>query len=224
MMIGEIIKALEDLYGVPEAGYMEPVDLLIQTILSQNTSDLNSGRAFRSLKISYPDNESILAAPELEIAEKIRSGGLADLKAGRIKAVLLRIKEDRGSIDLSFMRDMTAEAAREFLLSMPGVGPKTAAIVMLFGFGMSSMPVDTHVYRVSRRLGLVPERASVNEAQRVLEAAIPKEKYLSFHINLIRHGRNICRARSPLCDSCALKSMCCFGHERAAGDSGKKVK
>jgi len=204
------IRILEDLYGVPEAEGFDPVDLLVMTILSQNTSDTNSHRAFAKLKSGYRDYQELLRAPEKEIAEKIRAGGLAEIKAQRIKAALHKINEDAGSISLSFLADLGKEKAAAYLMSLPGVGPKTASVVLLFAFRMPFMPVDTHVYRVSRRLGLVPEDASVKRAQEILEEITPQEKYLSLHLNLISHGRSICRARNPRHEECALRSLCCY--------------
>jgi len=204
------IRILEDLYGVPEAEGFDPMDLLVMTILSQNTTDTNSHRAFAKLKSGYRDYQELLRAPEKEIAEKIRAGGLADIKAQRIKSTLHKINEDRGSISLSFLADLGKEKAAEYLMSLPGVGLKTASVVLLFAFRMPFLPVDTHVYRLSRRLGLVPEDASVKRAQEILEEITPQENYLSLHLNLIRHGRSICRARNPRHGECALRSLCCF--------------
>ena len=203
-------QILEDLYGVPQAGYVDPVDLLVQTMLSQNTTDTNSFRAFRNLKTAYPQYEPLLDASAEDISRLIKVGGLADMKAERIKEAILKIKSDAGAIDLGFLADLDAAEAKEYLLALPGVGPKTAAVVLLFAFGFPVMPVDTHVYRVSRRLGLVPENASIKETQRILEGITPRNKYLSLHLNLIRHGRSICRARNPLHEKCALRHLCDF--------------
>jgi endonuclease III len=208
LKVEECTAALERLYGVPEASAVDPVDLLVSTILSQNTTDVNCLRAFGKLKASYPDYEDLLLAPEEEIAKAIRAGGLAGIKAGRIKRALSGIKLRAGKADMEFLKGMPKEKARDYLLSLPGVGPKTAAVVLLFAFGMPFMPVDTHVYRVSKRIGLVPENASFEEAERALEACTPEEKYLSLHLNLIRHGRRICRARNPQHESCALRNIC----------------
>jgi endonuclease-3 len=203
-------RILEGLYGIPQAGRIDPIDLLVQTMLSQNTTDTNSFRAFRNLKTAYPQSqyEDLLAASEEDIAELIKVGGLGEMKARRIKEALLRIKRDAGAIDLSFLADLSVAEAEEYLLALPGVGPKTAAVVLLFAFGFPIMPVDTHVHRVSKRLGLVPEGASVKETQRILEETIPPDKYLSLHLNLIWHGRRICRARNPLHEKCALRPLC----------------
>ncbi len=208
------INILEDLYGIPEASVIDPVDLLVETILSQNTSDVNSIRAFGRLKSAYPDYRMLLNAPESEIAEHIRIGGLPDIKAHRIKGALIKIKDDAGSIDLGFLKKMDKDAARDYLLSIPGVGPKTASVVLLFSFGMPFMPVDTHVNRVSRRLGLVPEDVSIKEAEHILEEITPPNKYLSLHLNLIRHGRLICKARDPKHDQCGLRPACDY-YQRA---------
>ncbi len=204
------IRILEKSYGVPEARQTGPVDLLVMTILSQNTSDLNSLRAFDLLKSAFEDYEYLLCATEKEIADEIRSGGLADIKAGRIKATLAKIKQDRGEISLDFLADLGRDRAWEYLVSLPGVGPKTASVVLLFAFGLPAMPVDTHVYRVSRRLGLVPEEVNVEKAQKILEEITPPEKYLSLHLNLINHGRTVCRALNPRHEECVLRDLCDF--------------
>ena len=206
--VKKFIEILENLYGIPQAEQIDPVDLLVATILSQNTTDKNSLRAFGKLKTSYPDYDSLLLAPETEIEEKIRVGGLAEMKASRIRAALEKIKADAGSVDLGFIRNMEMNAAKEYLLSLPGVGPKTASVVLLFAFHMGIMPVDTHVFRVSKRIGFVPENASIEKAQSVLEKITPSDKYMSLHINLIRHGRLICKARNPLHSDCALRDIC----------------
>jgi endonuclease-3 len=199
---------LENLYGEPSAEEIDPVDLLIMTILSQNTSDVNSLRAFRLLKSVYPEKEDLLKASEEEIADKIRLGGLAEIKAHRIKEAMMRINQDAGALDLGFLANLDKEEATNYLLSLPGVGPKTASVVLLFAFRMPTMPVDTHVYRVSRRLGLVPEEANLQKTQQILESITPPEKYLSLHLNLIRHGRDTCKARAPTHDNCGLRHLC----------------
>jgi endonuclease-3 len=202
------IVILENLYGEPSAEEIDPVDLLILTILSQNTSDVNSLRAFRLLKSVYPEKEDLLKASEEEIADKIRLGGLAEIKAHRIKEAMMRINQDAGTLDLGFLANLDKEEATNYLLSLPGVGPKTASVVLLFAFRMPTMPVDTHVYRVSRRLGLAPEEANLSKTQQILERITPPEKYLSLHLNLIRHGRDTCKARAPKHDNCGLRHLC----------------
>ena len=206
--IDACICILEELYGEPLARQVDTVDLLVMTILSQNTSDTNSLRAFGRLKTAYSDYEALLAAPENELVEAIRAGGLAEIKARRIRETLQKIRQDAGAITLSFLDGMDGKEAMSYLVSLPGVGPKTASVVLLFSFGKHFMPVDTHVHRVSRRLGLVPEKASVQKAQEILEKVVPPEKYLSLHLNLIRHGRRICRARGAKHAACALQKWC----------------
>jgi endonuclease-3 len=204
----DCIRILEEQYGIPKAEKIDPVDLLIMTILSQNTSDRNSLRAYANLKRAFPGHEELLAATKEEIADRIREGGLADIKAQRIKGALARIRQEQGAITLAFLAKCDREEGRAYLQSIPGVGPKTASVVLLFAFGLPLMPVDTHVYRVSRRLGLVNEDASPKRAQEILEGIVPAEKYLSLHLNLIRHGRLICRARGPKHEQCALRDIC----------------
>ncbi|MDM7939360.1 MAG: endonuclease III [Methanothrix sp.] len=206
--VNACIRILEEQYGEPLARKVDPVDLLVMTMLSQNTSDTNSLRAFGRLKDVYCNYEDLVAASEDAIADTIRSGGLAEIKAHRIAETLSKIKQDAGTITLDFLADARKEDAMSYLVSLPGVGPKTASVVLLFAFGLPFMPVDTHVHRVSRRLGLVPENASVEKSRRILEQTVPPQKYLSLHLNLIRHGRRICRARNPQHEKCALRSHC----------------
>ena len=219
------IGILEEEYGVPRQDRIDPLDLLVMTILSQNTSDTNSLRAFANLKRDYGDYESLLSARAEEVADCIREGGLAEIKARRIQEVLLRIKRDRGAMDIRFLGEMDKDLAMSYLLALPGVGPKTASIVLLFAFGMPFMPVDTHVFRVSRRLGLVPENLSPEKAQKALERIVPPECYHSFHLNLIRHGRQICRARGPKHEECVLRECCqCFLQEISANAANKSLR
>lgn len=188
----------------------DPLDTLVETILSQNTSDLNSHRAFGRLKERYPDWGLLLDADPLEVASVIRSGGLADIKARRIVGALNRVMEEAGSLKLGFLSKMPKREATEWLLSIDGVGPKTAAIVLLFSFGKPVFPVDTHVHRVSGRLGLLSPRATREGAQQELEALVPEEEYYSMHLNLIEHGRRRCRAMNPLCDVCEISRLCTY--------------
>ena len=208
--VATCIRILEEKYGIPQPDAIDPVDLLVMTILSQNTSDTNSLRAFAHLKSAFCDYEELLAASDEAVADSIRAGGLAEIKARRIKEALVRIKHDAGAISLSFLADMDKEVAMQYLLSLSGVGPKTASVVLLFAFSMPFLPVDTHVYRLSRRLGLVGEYVRPEKAQPILERLVPKDKYLSLHLNLITHGRLICRARGPRHEECALRNCCCY--------------
>jgi endonuclease III len=208
--VADCIALLEEEYGVPRPDGDDPVDLLVKTILSQNTSDTNSLRAFDQLKKAFPGYEDLLAAPDDLVAESIRGGGLAQIKSVRIKEALCKIKEDRGEISLDFLADMKKEEAMNYLLGIPGVGPKTASVVLLFAFEMPFLPVDTHVFRLSYRLGLIEENVSPERAQQILERIVPEEKYISLHLNLIRHGRQVCRARGPKHEQCALKGCCAY--------------
>lgn len=211
--VAACISLLEEQYGIPKPDKTDPVDLLVMTILSQNTSDTNSLRAFANLKSAFAGYEEVLAASDRAVADSIRAGGLADIKARRIKEALARIKQDAGAINLAFLADLKKEVAMQYLLTLPGVGPKTASVVLLFAFGMPFLPVDTHVYRLSHRLGLVSEEVRPEKAQQILEQIVPEEKYLSLHLNLIRHGRVICRARGPKHEECCLKTCCdCYLH------------
>jgi endonuclease-3 len=206
--VADCIALLEKEYGIPLPDEEDSVDLLVKTILSQNTSDANSLPAFARLKSAFPDYELLLRAPDNAIAHSIRRGGLAEIKARRIKAALNKIKEDNGKISLAHLSRMKKEQAMEYLLQVPGVGPKTASIVLLFAFGMPFMPVDTHVFRLSRRLGLVEEKANPEKAQKKLEEMVPLEKYAPFHLNLIQHGRQVCHARGPRHEKCCLQGCC----------------
>lgn len=188
----------------------DPVATLVSTIISQNTNDVNRDRAFGRLHARFPTWESVRDAPLEELVEAIRPGGLAPTKAPRIQEALRCITEARGEIDLTFLDEMELEEARSWLLGIPGVGPKTAAIVLLFAMGRPAFPVDTHVHRVTRRLGLIPEKTSREKAHDLLEDLVPAEIYYAFHLNLIQHGRAICHARTPECARCILQDHCAY--------------
>ena len=195
---------------------LDPLSELIFTILSQNTSDVNRDRAWRRLKERFPTWECVLAASAAEIAEAIRPGGLANVKAPRIQEALQVIKreqcpeldEGRGEFALDFLADMEIDEAKRWLTSLNGVGPKTAAIVLLFSLGKPAFPVDTHVHRVSRRLGLIGPKTSRERAHEALEALLPPEIYYTFHLNLIAHGREVCKSQQPRCAICVLREHC----------------
>jgi endonuclease-3 len=209
--IGPIHTTLLRAYGTPTwRPHHPPLDELVLTILSQHTSDVNSIRAFNSLRARFATWEAVRDAPVTEVAEAIKSGGLAQVKAPRIQEVLRRIAEERGNFDLSFLTTIPVEAARAWLTALPGVGPKTAACVLLFSCGLPALPVDTHVHRVARRLGLVPDRVTAEQAQILLEAMVPPAEYYPFHLNLIRHGREICKAQRPLCERCSVRQWCAY--------------
>lgn len=185
-----------------------PLFVLVQTILSQNTSDINSGYAFESLLTSFPSWEDVATAEVDEIATSIRVGGLGDIKAKRIKQVLNEIRREQGELDLSFLNQLPLAEARNWLKQLPGVGTKTANCVLLFSLGRPALPVDTHVFRVANRLGLIDSRASVERAHELLESLVPDDDVYQFHTLMIEHGRKACKARRPRCTRCVLWELC----------------
>jgi endonuclease-3 len=207
--INEIIQHLEREYGArrwqPDR---DPIDVLIATILSQNTSDVNSGRAFASLKASFDTWEAVASVPADHIARIIESGGLSRIKAARIKQILGQIEKERGSITLDFLKSKTMSEAEDYLTALPGVGHKTASCVLLFSLGKPSLPVDTHILRVAKRLGLIDSKASADKAHSLLQEQVPASKVYQFHLHLIEHGRRVCRPRRPRCDACILHAFC----------------
>jgi endonuclease-3 len=205
----EIIARLRPVYGEPQwRPHLDATAELVLTLLSQNTSDSNSGRAFARLLQRFPDWDSVIEAPLPEVEEAIRPGGLGPTKAPRLQAMLAEVKSRTGGFDLRFLKDMPVDEAREWLRTLPAVGPKTAACVLLFGLGMPGLPVDTHVFRVSTRLGLVDEKLGPEKAQTYLEELVPPRDHFEFHILLIRHGRHCCSARNPNCGACPLRPDC----------------
>ncbi|MCR4401860.1 MAG: endonuclease III [Firmicutes bacterium] len=213
--VRRIAALLEEAYGGPRPRREDPLDTLLATVLSQNTSDVNSERAFRRLKERFPSWECVRKADVDEVAEAIREGGLARVKAARIKRILERLHRERGRLSLDFLAGLGVEAAREYLLSFEGVGPKTCACTLLFGCGLPVFPVDTHVLRVAKRLGLVHARCGAESAHEVLGARIPPELVYSMHVNMISHGRRRCRPQRPKCDGCPLAPECRSGKENA---------
>ncbi len=207
--IAYAIQNLRAVYGVPirEHG-LDPLDVLIQTILSQSTTNANSHRAFDQLKRRFPDWDQARRARVTSIESAIRSGGLARQKSARIKQLLNEIYERRGSLDLSFLCRAPLKEAKRFLASFNGVGPKTVACTLLFACNRPVFPIDVHIFRIARRLDLIPERCSDEEAHRLMELMIPEARYYEVHINLIRHGRRICRPQNPLCEQCCLIDYC----------------
>lgn len=217
-LAADVFERLDEFYGAPPLRLkQDPLAELIQTILSQNTADVNSDRAYGSLVSRYRgDWEAVMDAPTGEVADTIRSGGLADIKARRIKLVLHQIAERCGNLDLTFLREAPLDEGRAFLRSLDGVGPKTAACVLLFACGQPAMPVDTHVHRVSRRIGLIPDRATAEQAHTLLEALVPDEFTYAFHMHLIHHGREICKAHRPRCPDCPVVDLCAYARAAAS--------
>ena len=187
---------------------VDPLDELILTVLSQHTSDVNADRSFASLREAYPVWQEVVEAPAASVADAIRGGGLANSKAPRIQAILGEIQEREGGFSLDVLASMSDADARTYLTSLPGVGPKTAAVVLSFALGRDAIPVDTHVHRVSRRLGLVPANATAERADRLLHELVPDGLRTPLHVALIRLGREICKAPIPRCRQCPLKDLC----------------
>jgi endonuclease-3 len=186
----------------------DPVDELVLTVLSQHTSDLNADRASAALRAAYPTWGAVVDAPTGDVADAIRSGGLANTKAPRIQEILREVRDREGSFTLDRLRAMSDTDARDYLTSLPGIGPKTAAVVMSFALGRDAMPVDTHVHRVTRRLGIVPDNASAERADRILHDLVPDGLRTPLHVAFIRLGREICKAPTPRCVACPLKDLC----------------
>ena len=206
-----IIQNLKAVYGVPSRErYLDPLDCLIETILSQSTSNQNSHRAYANLKARFPDWEQARRARPSSIEAAIRMGGLARQKSIRIKKLLKEIHDQRGSLDLSFLRRVPIDEAAGFLTSFKGVGPKTAACTLLFACNRPVFPIDVHIFRIARRLGLLPEKCSDERAHQIMAEAIPPSRYYETHINMIRHGRQICRPSNPRCEDCCLVDYCVY--------------
>ena len=204
-----IHKTLIAYFGVPEwRDPKSPVDELVSTILSQNTNDLNRDRAFDALQKKYPTWEAVRAADTQEVINTIRPAGLANQKGPRIQNALKEITSACGTINLDFLSDLSAEEASHWLMQFKGVGPKTAAIVLLFSLNLPAFPVDTHIYRVTGRVGLRPLKMTAEQAHDHLAKLFPAETYYAAHLNIIRLGREICQARKPKCSECPLKELC----------------
>jgi endonuclease III len=210
--IAEIHRRLKNAYGpLDPPRRLDPLEELILTILSQNTSDVNRDRAWASLRERFPTWEELAAARPRQVASAIRVGGLSNVKAPRILAVLREIRARQGELSLSWMSDASDEEVSEFLESLPGVGPKTVACVLAFSLERPALPVDTHVHRVATRLGLIPPRTPATRAHRILAEAVPPELRISMHVGLIRHGRTLCRPGRPRCEECPLLDLCPAG-------------
>lgn len=190
----------------------EPIEELILTVLSQNTSDVNRDRAFAAMRERYPTWEALATADEGSLAQAIRPGGLANIKAPRILAILAEIaRREGGALDLAWMRTARSDRVRAYLVSLPGVGPKTAACVLAFALGRPTVPVDTHVFRVARRLGFLGDGVDAARAHVVMDGLVPASLRVRLHVGFIRLGRRLCRAGRPDCDDCPLLDLCPTG-------------
>jgi endonuclease-3 len=204
-----ILKLLSAEYGQKRWQRRDnPVAVLVQTILSQNTSDKNSRPSFENLVNTFSNWDELVAARVDKICEAIKTGGLGAVKASYIKGALQEIHRRQGAFDLGFLKNLSVDEAREWLMQLPGVGMKTASVVLLFSLGMPAMPVDTHVFRVSKRLGLIGSKVDVEKAHGLLEKLVPADDIYQFHVLLIEHGRRTCKAQRPRCSSCVLARLC----------------
>lgn len=210
-------EKLIEFYGRPEwRNPLPPIAELVSTILSQNTNDTNRDRAFEALRARFPNWEQVRDADLEEVIDAIRVAGLANQKGPRIQNALRKITEERGQLSLEFLRDMEVREARHWLMQLKGVGPKTAAIILLFSLDMPAFPVDTHVHRVTGRIGLRPDSMNADNAHEHLANLLPKGSYYAAHLNLIRLGREICAARKPKCPQCPLQELCDYYADKYA--------
>lgn len=213
----KIHERLLEFYGEPIwRNPLPAIDELVSTILSQNTNDINRDRGFNALRAKFGTWEEVRDAQTTDVVNAIRPAGLANQKGPRIQQVLRSITEERGSLDLAFLENLTVDEARAWLTRFNGVGPKTAAIVLCFSLNKPAFPVDTHIYRVTGRIGLRPEKMTVEQAHPHLESLFPPETYYAAHLNIIRLGREICQARRPRCEVCPILKLCDFGKQRLA--------
>jgi endonuclease-3 len=205
----EVYDLLAGAYGrLSRAPRQDGTSELVETILSQHTSDTNSERAFAALVDRFPTWQAVVDAPAWELMDVIRTGGLARQKAPRIQQALRSIHERTGGYDIAFIGGLPLQEAKAWLQELPGVGPKTAGIVLSFAMGMPAMAVDTHVHRVTRRLALIGPKVTADEAHGLLEGSIAPERVMNFHMYLIAHGRQVCKALRPQCEACVLAPRC----------------
>ena len=212
---------LLDAYGDPDwRSDLDAVSQLVSTILSQNTNDLNRDRAYERLRAQFPTWEAVRDADEEAVKSAIRVAGLANHKAPAIQRALRHITARSGVLSLDFLREMPVVEAKAWLTAISGVGPKTAAIVLLFALDMPAFPVDTHVHRVTRRLGLIENGVGREEAHDALERLLPEPTYYAFHLNVIHHGREVCVSRRPRCGACVIQDLCAFYRQATTTDAG----
>jgi endonuclease-3 len=215
--VEEIRERLRKAYGPrPARRWGRGVDVLVETILSQNTSNRNSAAGYRQLRRRFKTWDEVADAGVEEVERWIRVAGLSRIKAPRIQSILRHVRRERGRITLEFLKRMPPEEAAEYLGQFAGIGPKTVACVLLFAFGMPLFPVDTHIHRIARRLGWIGPKVSAEKAQRVLEPAIAERDRYEMHILLIHHGRTMCKAGRPLCGKCPLLDLCAYGKRNVA--------
>lgn len=195
-------------YGIIRPWKKSPLDTLVAVILSQNTNDKNSFAAFEILKKRFGDWNDLLDAPIPQIAKLIKVGGLANIKAKRIMEVLKAIKEKEGSLSLKHLGNMSPEEARQYLMQFKGIGPKSAAVIVAFAFEKPSFPIDTHIFRVLKRIPLIPEKTSYENAHIMMEGMVPEALKIPLHTEIITHGRKVCKAQKPLCTDCVLRAEC----------------
>jgi endonuclease-3 len=209
--VNKINALLEREYGIPKRERrVDLLDVLVQTILSQNTNDQNRDRAYQRLKSQFPRWEDILKGKRRGVVEALRPGGLARQKAKRIVDILQWLKKREGKVSLTFLKGMGEEEIKETLGDLKGIGPKTVHCLLLFGLGREAFPVDTHILRVGKRLGFIPEEIDAEKAHSWMVPLVPKGKALSLHINLIRHGRFVCKPKNPRCSDCFVKKECLY--------------
>ncbi len=208
--LSKIYQALYRAYGPPPKPEGSPLEVLIRTVLSQNTNDRNRDLAYEALRRNFPDWESVLSAPLGELERCLHPAGLSRQRSKRIREILRKARKDFGEGELEGLCLLPRDRALEWLLNLPGVGLKTAYCVLAFGCGQDLFPVDTHILRITKRLGLLPERAGSEEAHRILGPMVPEGKGRDLHLLLIRYGREICRARNPRCDRCLFPEECLY--------------
>jgi len=209
MRIGTALHALEQAYGTrKQARLDDPLECLVRTVLSQNTNDVNRDRAYERMRARFPTWEAVMKAPTQKLAAAIRVGGIANVKSRRIQRILRQIHDRYGALDLAFLRTRPPEEAESVLGGFGGVGLKTVKCVQVFALGQDVFPVDTHIFRLSKRMGFLDEGATRETAHEVMGRLVPPKKMYSFHLNLIEHGRRVCKAHRPMCAACPLARPC----------------
>lgn len=213
---------LETLYGRHDGSLepgADPLEVLIETVLSQNTTASNMRRAFTAMRSTFPTWDAVLRAPADHLEEVLRPAGLARTRSRHIQEILRTLHHRQGGFHLDFVYQLSDQEAEAALTRLPGVGPKTARCVLLFAFRRDVFPVDTHILRILTRLAILSPGTSAEAAHRRIPPHIPSGSHLSLHLNLVRHGRDVCHARRPACQGCSLGSVCAYGLGRSVFDS-----